>query len=528
MQGSRNAFRLLPSWGTFVVTLALASVTGCGGTPDRGNGTSPSGGAMDHGGAPGTGGGTGTGGAAGEASGGTTAKETGGSGGNESGGTTAKPSGGSGGRASGGAGGSASGGTTVTAGGGAGGSASGGTTVNAGGGAGGSASGGTTVNAGGGAGGSASGGSTVNPSGGAGGKTGSGGATSGTGGTAPGSGGRTGLGGATGSGGATGTAGSSGPQGPCDIYAAASTPCVSAHSTVRALYAAYSGPLYQVRKSSGTQDIPVDGPGGFVKISVQDSFCSGTTCTISVIYDQSPNKNDLVKSPAALWLPNGGMEANATQGKITISGHTAYGIYVDNSGGSTGVGYRNNACKGLATGDDAESMYMVVDGKRFNQWCCFDYGNAETNGSDAGNATMECLYWGNSTQWTTGSGSGPWMAADLENGMFECDSKTSCPTNTSVTGMSFVVGVLKGPSGNSMGIKAGNAQSGKLETKFNGKRPSGYSPMKKQGAIILGTGGDGSNNAKGTFFEGAITKGNPPDATDDLVQANIVAAGYGK
>ena len=41
------------------------------------------------------------------------------------------------------------------------------------------------------------------------------------------------------------------PRGPCDIYAAAipSTPCVAAHSTVRALFGAYSGPLYQVRKA---------------------------------------------------------------------------------------------------------------------------------------------------------------------------------------------------------------------------------------------------------------------------------------
>ena len=465
-----------------------------------GSGGAPANGGTVGQGGTGAGGISGSGGGAGDATGGTTVKQTGGSGGNGSGGTTAKQNGGAGGLASGGAAGNASGGTMVNSGGGA--------------------SGGATVNPNGGAGGKAGSGGTT---------SGSGGATSGTGGTASGTGGKTGLGGATGSGGATGTAGSSGTPGPCDIYAAANTPCASAHSTVRALYGSYAGPLYQVRKSAGgTQDIPVDGPGGFVKISVQDSFCSGTTCTISVIYDQSPNKNDLVKSPTALWLPNGGMEASATQGKITISGHTAYGIYVDNSGGSTGVGYRNNATKGLATGDDAESMYMVADGKRYNEWCCFDYGNAETNGTDSGNATMECLYWGNSTQWTRGSGSGPWMAADLENGMFECDSKTSCPTNTSVTGMSFVVGFLKGPSGNAMGIKAGNAQSGKLETKFDGKRPAGYSPMKKQGAIILGTGGDGSNNAKGTFFEGAITKGNPPDATDDAVQANIVAAGYGK
>jgi hypothetical protein len=52
--------------------------------------------------------------------------------------------------------------------------------------------------------------------------------------------------------------------------------------------------------------------------------------------------------------------------------------------------------------------------------------------------------------------------------------------------------------------------------------------MKKQGAIILGIGGDNSNSAIGTFYEGAITTGDPSSATDDAVQANIVAAGYGR
>jgi hypothetical protein len=63
---------------------------------------------------------------------------------------------------------------------------------------------------------------------------------------------------------------------------------------------------------------------------------------------------------------------------------------------------------------------------------------------------------------------------------------------------------------------------------WDGVRPSpGYSPKKLEGAIILGTGGDGSNGGTGTFFEGAMTSGNPPDSVDDLIQANIVAAGYG-
>ena len=47
--------------------------------------------------------------------------------------------------------------------------------------------------------------------------------------------------------------------GPCDIYAAGGTPCVAAHSTTRALYATYNGPLYQVMRQSDntTKDIGV-------------------------------------------------------------------------------------------------------------------------------------------------------------------------------------------------------------------------------------------------------------------------------
>ena len=140
---------------------------------------------------------------------------------------------------------------------------------------------------------------------------------------------------------------------------------------------------------------------------------------------------------------------------------------------------------------------------------------------------MEAIYWGSSTQFQKGgAGSGPWVGADLENGMFECDTPNSvCSTNTSITGWSYVTAMLKGPSGNHMGLKGGNAQSGTLQTKWDGARPPGYTPMKKQGAIVLGTGGDGSNNGVTTFWEGAITSGNPPDSVDDQIQANIVAAG---
>ena len=72
---------------------------------------------------------------------------------------------------------------------------------------------------------------------------------------------------------------------PCDLYAAGGTPCVAAHSTVRALYSAYSGNLYQVRRSSDntTMNIGVLSVGGYANAAAQDSFCSGTSCVITII-----------------------------------------------------------------------------------------------------------------------------------------------------------------------------------------------------------------------------------------------------
>ena len=54
--------------------------------------------------------------------------------------------------------------------------------------------------------------------------------------------------------------------------------------------------------------------------------------------------------------------------------------------------------------------------------------------------------------------------------------------------------------------------------------------MRKQGATILGSGGDccidNRNLSQGTFYEGAMVSGYPSDATENAVQANVVAAGY--
>lgn len=315
--------------------------------------------------------------------------------------------------------------------------------------------------------------------------------------------------------------------GPCDIYASGGNPCIAAHSTTRSLYNAFTGALYQVKRGSdgATSNISPLSAGGVANAGTQDSFCAGTTCLISIIYDQSGRGNHLTQAPP------GGFQgpdvngydnlASATAAPVTLNGQKAYGVFV-----SPGTGYRNNNPSGTARGDVSEGMYAVLDGSHYNGGCCFDYGNAETNNLDTGNGHMEAIYFGTNTGWGTGAGSGPWLMADLENGLFSGVSPGNNGGDPSISHRFFTT-ILKGAP-NLWAIRGGNSASGSLSTYYSGVRPnkSGYNPMSKEGAIILGIGGDNSVSAQGTFYEGVMTSGYPSDATENSVQANIVAAKY--
>ena len=324
------------------------------------------------------------------------------------------------------------------------------------------------------------------------------------------------------------TTGSLVSAGPCDIYSSGGTPCVAAHSTTRALYSGYSGALYQLRRGSdnATTNISPVNAGGIANGGAHDSFCGGTTCLISIIYDQSGRNNHLTQAQKGAFAgpdANGADYLSAGGGApATLNGQRVYGVFI-----TPGSGYRNNAVSGTAKGDEPEGIFAVLDGTHFNGACCFDYGNAETSGLDTGNGHMETIYFGLANGWGTGSGNGPWIMADLENGLYSGQNTGQNPTNPSI-GDRFVTAIVKGNSGNQWAIRGGNAASGGLSTFHSGPRPNapGYNPMSKEGAIILGIGGDNSNTGQGTFYEGAITSGYPSDATENSVQANIVAAKY--
>ncbi|MGC4767384.1 arabinofuranosidase catalytic domain-containing protein [Micromonospora sp. DT44] len=313
---------------------------------------------------------------------------------------------------------------------------------------------------------------------------------------------------------------------PCDIYASGGTPCVAAHSTTRALYASYNGSLYQVRRSSDntTRTIGVLSAGGRANSATQDSFCANTTCVITVIYDQSGRGNNLGYQGAG-GIGGAVQPAVATRESLTVGGNKVYSLYINGNSSY----WRDGHLTGIPTGAAPEGMYMVTSGTHVNSGCCFDYGNSETTRRADGAGAMDAIYFGTSCWFGGCSGSGPWVQADLEYGLYPGGS-SSWNSNQRAFTSKFVTATLKNNGTSRFAIKGSNAQSGGLYTLYDGSLPRGYSPMRKQGAIILGSGGDccidNSNQSVGTFYEGAMVAGYPSDATENAVQANIVAAGY--
>jgi hypothetical protein len=368
------------------------------------------------------------------------------------------------------------------------------------------------------------GGAGVGPTGGAG-TAGIGGAPS-----SAGSAGATAGNGSSGLGGSATSAGSGGmPAGtsrPCDLFAAANTPCVAAHSTIRALYASYGGNLYQVRRADNTtQDIGVLSAGGIADAAAQDTFCTGTTCVITIVYDQSPRANHL-----AYQGQNGAggqdTPATATTESLRVGGHDAYSLYI-----KPGNSYWKDASSsGMPTGSAPEAIYMVTSGTHVNNGCCFDYGNSETNRKVGGNGAMDAVYFGTNCWIPPCSGKGPWVFADLEDGLFAGGGNGTNSKNTGIA-TKYVTAVLKNNGTTSFALQGGDAQTGALTTFYDGALPNGFNPMHKQGAIVLGSGGDccatNTNQSEGTFYEGAIVSGYPTDDVLDSVQNDIVSAGYG-
>ena len=311
---------------------------------------------------------------------------------------------------------------------------------------------------------------------------------------------------------------------PCDIYAAATpaTPCVAAYSTTRALFNAYTGNLYQVTRQSDntTANVAILTDGSrYAAAATQDAFCANTTCTITKIYDQTSEHNDLTLAPpggAASGPGPGGYDvaASATALPVIAGGHKVYGLLV-----SSGVGYRNDATSGIAVNGAPEGVYMVSSAVNLSPYgaCCFDFGNAETTNTDVADGYMDAINMHCATS-SWNSPCAPVEGLDLENGVYG--------QLTGTTGTLFVTAMGWNDGQHYYGTYIGNAQSGGLTSSGSIALSGDYAPMRQEGAIVLGVGGDNSDSGTGRFFEGVMTAGVPTSTTMGNVQANIVAVGY--
>ena len=374
----------------------------------------------------------------------------------------------------------------------------------------------------------------------------------GSGGSAGGAGGGTHTGGSSGSGGGTGAAGAGGATStsglPGDVAKAAGTPFVAAHAMTRTLFAAYTGPLFKALRVSDKQekDIGIVASTGLVDVATLNTFCTGTSCKVTTLYDQSGNGNDMWRADDASTNQPGTVKTCDLMDiqYWTMSNGTKVPIAVETGAmwKSTAQCLRNrDKTKNMPTGAKAQTEYAIFHAQYLNNNCCFNYGNTGNAVHYSGPGTLSALNFSKIAFWSVGTGSGPWPMVDFETGVYtgntaKCGSgvpstvactSTGQNPNPSVT-FDIVTTLFKHNGVNHWALKTGNAKTGALSVNVDlSALPAGYSPLKQEGGIGLGEGGAGDSNGTGGFSEGGVLSGETTDGTDDAIQKSIVTV-YGK
>jgi hypothetical protein len=319
---------------------------------------------------------------------------------------------------------------------------------------------------------------------------------------------------------------------------------------VRVLSKNYKGPLFQVRAGSSsnnstmsggtTKDI-VPGDDGFVDSAKVDEACGSGYCTVSILYDQSGNETHLKRAPKGKtaggdYAATDDYESIATKGKVKAGGHTVYSLYMNKREGyrSPGVG------KGMPTGQDPQGTYMLADGTRKGSACCWDFGNAttkpETEWAFMDTISLGHTWWGNASD-------ANWFgfAIDFEGGVWAGGSNRGDPgygaldykgpfnsKNPSMDSVKFALGMITVSPSNYTIRVADLTAANSLTEAYSGALPKQDVTFGHKGGVILGIGGDNSNNSMGTFYEGAMVAGIPTAEVEAAVMKNIKTVGYAK
>jgi hypothetical protein len=139
------------------------------------------------------------------------------------------------------------------------------------------------------------------------------------------------------------------------------------------LYSAYSGKLYQLKRTSTNTTMDILAVSGYPDVAAHDKFCAAAeaavdpncppyarpcyapvlaACVMSIIYDQTGNGNHLLPATPAISNPlHYDMPVNATRHPVLLRGHKVYGAWFDQ-----GNGYRAQNTSKVAVDNEPETI----------------------------------------------------------------------------------------------------------------------------------------------------------------------------
>ena len=192
----------------------------------------------------------------------------------------------------------------------------------------------------------------------------------------------------------------------------------------------------------------------------------------------------------------------ADMAPITIGGHKAYGVYI-----MPGMGFRNNNASGTRDQRRAGGHLLRHGRHALRQRLLLRLRQRRDR-----QPRRRPRHHGNHLfrhRHRLGHRERPRPVdqADFEGGVFSGYNAKQNAADPTIDSWRFVTAVVDGGGGNKWDLRGGNAQQGGLTTFYSGARPgssnnANYFPMHKQGAILLGNGGDNGNGSSGTFYEG--------------------------
>jgi hypothetical protein len=319
----------------------------------------------------------------------------------------------------------------------------------------------------------------------------------------------------------------------------------------RALFASYTGPLFKALRVSDKQEknIASVASTGLVDLAALSTFCSGTTCKVTTLYDQSGNGNDMWRGDTTANAPGTPTLCDLMDIEYwQLSDGTKVPLALEHGWESGNTWKAVSQClrnrdktKNIPKLAQPQTEYAIFHAKYLNDNCCFNYGNTGNQIHYSGPGTLTALNFSKITFWSKGTGSGPWPMVDFETGVYagntgKCTSgiptSVVCTTtgenaNPSVT-FDVVTTLFKHNGVDHWALKSGNAKAGALSVNVDlDSLPKGYSPLKAEGGLGLGEGGAGDAHGSGGFSEGAVIAGETTNTTDDAIQKSIVSV-YGK